>query len=81
MQHAATVNISFPKQLLKDIDEVAEEESRTRSELLREATRAYIERKKRWGKLFALWRAEANRAKLKPADIERAIRRVRHADK
>ena len=78
MQQIATVNISFPKTLLKDIDAVALEESRTRSELLREATRIYIERKRRWGSLFALWRAETKKVKLKPTDIERAIQRVRN---
>lgn len=42
-----TVNISFREDLLHEIDEVARSESRSRSELLREAARLYIERKKR----------------------------------
>ena len=40
-----TVNISFREDLLHEIDEVARSESRSRSELLREAARLYIERK------------------------------------
>lgn len=37
-----TVNLSFRKDLLKAIDEAAKRESRTRSELVREAARNYI---------------------------------------
>lgn len=40
-----TVNISFRADLLKQIDKVARAQSRTRSELVREAARAYVERK------------------------------------
>ncbi|MBI3299738.1 MAG: CopG family transcriptional regulator [Elusimicrobia bacterium] len=77
MQQTSTVNISFSRQLLKDIDKVASEEARTRSELLREATRMYIERKRRWKGLFGFWRAETKRRALKPSDVEQAVRRVR----
>jgi len=48
-----TVNISFKDSLLADIDKVAKLESRSRSELLREAARMYIDRKRRWGDIFA----------------------------
>ena len=47
-----TVNISFRKDLLKAIDDVAKKESRSRSELIREAARMYIERKERWEAIF-----------------------------
>lgn len=77
MQQTATVNVSFSRQLLKDIDQVASDEARTRSELLREATRMYIERKRRWKGLFGFWRAEAKRSGFKLSDVEQAIRRVR----
>jgi len=46
-EKTSTVNISFREDLLNEIDEVARSESRSRSELLREAARLYIERKKR----------------------------------
>ena len=41
--NTATVNISFQKNLLSEIDRMAKREHRTRSELLREAAKAYIE--------------------------------------
>ena len=40
----ARVLISMPEAFLKNIDEVAENENRTRSELIREALRTYIHR-------------------------------------
>ncbi len=48
----STVNIAFEKGLLKAIDGVARREHRSRSELVREAVRAYIEQKDRWKKLL-----------------------------
>lgn len=49
-----TVNISFREDLLKAIDDVAKQESRSRSELIREAARMYIERKSRWEAVFRM---------------------------
>ena len=45
--NSMTVNISFPKQLLKEVDRVAKNEARSRSEMLREAARQYVEHKQR----------------------------------
>ena len=72
-----TVNVSFPKALLKLMDRVARQESRSRSDLLREAVRAYVERKRRWGRLFGYWQEAARRARVTPEDIETAISEVR----
>jgi CopG family transcriptional regulator/antitoxin EndoAI len=69
----STVNISFNDDLLKQIDKVAEEESRTRSELIREAARNYIQRKDRWGQIFQLGSQTTESKKLKPVDIEKEI--------
>ena len=44
----STVSISFQNDLLVQIDQIAQNEARTRSELIREATRMYIERKTEW---------------------------------
>ena len=42
----ARVLISMPESFLKNIDEVADNENRTRSELIRDALRTYIHRNK-----------------------------------
>ena len=49
-----TVNISFKSDLLKKIDKIAKEESRSRSELIREAARMYIEKKYKWNELLMI---------------------------
>jgi len=74
---STTVNVSFPKALLRTMDRVARQELRSRSELLREAARVYVERKRRWARLFAIWQGAAQRAGVTPEDVEAAIAEVR----
>lgn len=68
-----TVNISFQKDLLSDIDKVAKKESRSRSELLREAARMYIERRHRWDKVFTFGETQVRRKKLSKSDVAAEI--------
>jgi metal-responsive CopG/Arc/MetJ family transcriptional regulator len=72
-----TVNISFQKELLRQIDYVAKEEARSRSELVREAARMYIERKKRWKEVFAYGQMQAQRVGLQEKDVAGEIRSYR----
>jgi CopG family transcriptional regulator/antitoxin EndoAI len=73
-----TVNISFQGSLLSEIDRIAHAESRSRSELLREAARLYIDRKRRWDNLFAYGRAIATRGQLTERDVVAEVRAHRH---
>ncbi len=75
--NAKTVNISFRKDLLEKIDKVAKDEMRTRSELIREAARLYIERKNRWEKIFEFGKQQADRLGLKEQDIAEEIQKLR----
>jgi len=68
-----TVNISFQEGLLRQIDQTAREESRSRSELIREAARIYIERKRRWKDIFAFGEKQVRRLHLKESDVEPEI--------
>jgi CopG family transcriptional regulator/antitoxin EndoAI len=68
-----TVNISFQGSLLSEIDRLARAESRSRSELLREAARLYIDRKQRWDKLFSYGKTVVARGQLTESDIEAEI--------
>lgn len=72
-----TVNIAFNKDLLREIDQVAGKESRSRSEFLREAARAYIEWKRRWSNIFAAGRGIAEAKGLTPDDVSGEIRAYR----
>ena len=74
-----TVNISFQEGLLRQIDEMAQEESRTRSELIREAARLYIERKKRWKDVFAFGEKQVRRLGLTESDVDSEIRVYRRS--
>ena len=73
----STVNISFNPDLLKEIDAVAQEESRSRSELLREAARSYIDRKRRWAQIFRAGAQIAKSSGLTLSDLEAEIRQSR----
>jgi CopG family transcriptional regulator/antitoxin EndoAI len=72
-----TVNISFKKDLLKKIDDIAKEESRSRSELVREAARIYIERKERWKKIFSYGGILARDKELSEEDVKKEIEAYR----
>jgi metal-responsive CopG/Arc/MetJ family transcriptional regulator len=76
-----TVNLSFQEDLLAQIDRVAQAESRSRSELIREAARFYIDRKNRWDAVFAMGQEAAAAAQLKPEDVQSEIDKVRQARK
>lgn len=69
----STVNIAFQRDLLTQVDDAAKEESRSRSELIREAARMYIERKKKWKDIFAFGQSQSRRRGLKEEDIEKEI--------
>jgi CopG family transcriptional regulator/antitoxin EndoAI len=64
-----TVNISFQDKLLANIDRVAKRESRSRSELLREAARIYIERSTRWNQIFAATSIQSGEQALTEKDV------------
>ena len=72
-----TVNISFQDALLAEIDAEAKRESRTRSELLREAARLYVRRQRQWERVFALGDELSKRGSLTKGDVAREIQNVR----
>jgi CopG family transcriptional regulator/antitoxin EndoAI len=76
---SSTVNISFNDELLKRIDRVAQQESRSRSELIREAARAYIERKNKWDQIFAFSENQAKKQNVTEKDISQEIKNYRLA--
>lgn len=76
---ATTVNISFPEKLLADIDRRAKKERRSRSELLREAARLYIERRDQWNQIFALGETIAKEKRLSEQDVAAEIQAYRRS--
>jgi len=76
-----TVNISFQSSLLSTIDKIAKKESRTRSDFLREAARAYIQRKKHWDDIFSFGDKIVKQKNLKESDILSEIKKYRKSKK
>ena len=68
-----TVHLSLPNSLLTELDEIAQDESRSRSELMRETARMYIERKKHWRDIFALGDTVRRKRRITPAVVAREI--------
>ena len=77
----STVNISFKDDLLSQIDDVAKAESRSRSELIREAARMYIARKERWNSIYQYGEAKAQAMQLNETDVATEIAAVRRERK
>jgi CopG family transcriptional regulator / antitoxin EndoAI len=73
----STVNISFQEDLLKQIDAIANEEARTRSELIREAARLYIEKKAKWKGIFTFGDSIVKNSKLTEKDVLKEIKNIR----
>jgi metal-responsive CopG/Arc/MetJ family transcriptional regulator len=73
----STVNISFQEDLLKKIDKIAKKEARTRSELIREAARIYIERKQKWESIFAYGESLSSKYKFTEKDVNDEIEKYR----
>jgi metal-responsive CopG/Arc/MetJ family transcriptional regulator len=73
----STVNISFQEDLLKQIDRIAQNEARTRSELIREAARLYIERKKKWESIFSYGESLSSEYGFTEKDVNDEIRKYR----
>ena len=77
MASSATVNISFNSEILRQIDEVAKSEARTRSELIREAARIYIERKKKWESIFTYGENLSEKYGFTENDVNMEIKKYR----
>ena len=73
----STVNISFQDDLLKQIDQIAQNEARSRSELIREAARIYIERKKKWESIFTYGESLASKYEFTEDDVNNEIKKYR----
>jgi CopG family transcriptional regulator / antitoxin EndoAI len=73
----STVNISFQGELLEKIDKIAKEEARSRSELIREAARAYIEKKEKWRSIFNYGTAIGMKIGMTEQDVVHEVKEAR----
>jgi metal-responsive CopG/Arc/MetJ family transcriptional regulator len=78
---SATVNISFQEDLLNQIDRIAQNEARTRAELISEAAKMYVERKNKWESIFAYGESLSSKYKFTEDDVNDEIQKHREEKK
>ena len=71
------INISFQDDFLVQIDQIATNESRTRSELIRDAVKLYIDHKKEFEELFALGKQIGSTLDISENDVMDEIKKHR----
>ncbi|MEK6617600.1 MAG: ribbon-helix-helix protein, CopG family [Nitrospirota bacterium] len=77
MRATRPITISLPEELLRDTERIAKEESRTRSELIRDALRQYLA-SRRWQRLRQWGADTAERLGLKTeSDLQRLLDQAR----
>lgn len=77
MRRTQTWTVSLPPRLIKEAERVAKEEDRTKSELVREALRMYIE-ERRWRRLQRQTAIKAQALGIKTQeDVDRLVHSVR----
>lgn len=74
-----TLNIALPKELVEKVDKVAKQEYRNRSELIREALRAYLKDLGEWETIFEYGKKTGKKFGIKSeADVDRIVHEFRH---
>ena len=77
-----TLNISLPKDLVKEVDKQAKKEYRNRSEFIRQALSSYIEKRSRWERILAEGKEYGKKMGIKSEeDVNRIVRDYRHGRK
>lgn len=76
MRATKLVTISLTPKLLKKAEKAAKEEQRTRSELLREALRRYLEDRE-WNRIYRYGEKKARTLDLDEGDVERLVDETR----
>ncbi len=71
-----TITLSLPPEMADQVDKIMEEEGRTRSELLREAIRRYIEERE-WRRVFRYGEQVAREQGIGPQDVELTVDQYR----
>jgi CopG family transcriptional regulator / antitoxin EndoAI len=76
MRGTRTLSVTLPPEMLKRAQSIAKRESRTMSELVREALRQY-ERRSWWNEVNAYGRRRAEELGIRESDVERLVQEAR----
>jgi CopG family transcriptional regulator/antitoxin EndoAI len=78
MRSTRTLSVTLPPEMLKRAQSIAKRESRTMSELVREALRRY-DRRAWWDEVNAYGRQRAEERGLRETDVERIVHESRRS--
>ena len=77
-----TLNIALPRDLVKEVDQVAKKEYRNRSELIREALRIYLLNKQEWNNILDYGKKIGKKMGIKSEeDVNKIVNEFRHGKK
>ena len=76
MRKTRTLSVTLPPDMLKRAQSIAKRESRTMSELIREALRHY-ERRSWWDDINAYGRSKAGRQGIRLQDVDHLVHELR----
>jgi predicted transcriptional regulator len=76
MRNTKTLSVTLPPDMLKRAQSIPKKESRTMSELIREALR-YYERRSFWDDVNAYGRSKADRQGIREQDVDRLVHELR----
>jgi CopG family transcriptional regulator/antitoxin EndoAI len=80
MRSTRTLSVTLPPEMLKRAQSIAKRESRTMSELVREALRHY-DRRAWWDEVNAYGRQQAEERGLREGDVERLVHESRRGSR
>jgi metal-responsive CopG/Arc/MetJ family transcriptional regulator len=73
----STINIPLQNDILVQVDQIANDEARTRVELISDAVKIYIERKKEWQKMFVIGENIGSKLEISEDDVIKEIKAYR----
>lgn len=79
MRPSQTVTVSLPPDLAREVDRLARQEGRSRSEMFREALRQYLARRDRWDRIFSVGEQTARGLAVTEQDVAAAVKARRRA--
>ena len=70
----STLKIPFQEDLLRQVDQVVIRESRSRVDLILEATKIYVNRKRNWQEIFSYGDSVASKSDFSESDVMNEIK-------
>jgi len=73
----STINIPLQNDILIQVDQIANDEAKTRVDLINEAIKIYIERKNEWQRMFKIGEKIGSKLEISEDDVMKEIKTYR----